>query len=166
MPDVVTNNKINPLAQRLKALGLNGDQLSTKYGFSSSAFGQSSHREGPAQKTALFLLAAEEQGPEVHKGRCLSIADVEPDGTVGYLRRLFGADHLERRAKLWPADLTRENLRKWLVAWGMADVEGAEDVVAGFSKSFLAELSAEERRTSVEGVRLLCARRLGAPVVW
>lgn len=163
MPD----SKNEALANRLGELNMNGDQLSRKYGFHPSTFGQSAHRDGTGQKTALFLLAAEEQGPEVREGRCLSVADVEPDGTLGFLRRLFGAEHLELRAKIWPADVTRETVASWLVRWGMAaDAAAAAELVSSFGDDFIGELAATCRHSSVEGVRLLCARRLGAPVVW
>lgn len=155
---------MSKVKERLKSLGLNAQQLSLKYGFCPAAFGKSVERDG---FLAPFLVLAEEKGPETAAGTCLSLSDFEPDGTVGYLRRLVGTEALERRAKLWPTEVTRDNLALWLVTWGMAsDAEEADVQVAEFDEGFMRELAAAERKESVEGVRLLVARRLGASVSW
>jgi hypothetical protein len=164
---MANQGKKDELVVRARALNMDGGRLSVKYGFSPSTFHKSVSRPRNGQHVARFLVAADDYGPLVRSGGTMSLVDLEPDGTLGVLRRWVGAAALERRAQIWPAEVSRENLARWLVRWQIAiDEAMAKDLVGSLSDAFMAELVAAEKVESVEGVRLLCARRFGASVVW
>ena len=149
--------------QRLAALGTTGGRLCSHYGFSDSAFSKGVERAcGPEKghaRAVYFMLAAEAAGQEQ---RTFGIADLDPEGTWGIIKRTVGPENLRARAARWPVNPTRENVAKWIAAWGYAD----ESIVATMSDEFMSTLQDAAQTGGFEYVRYLIAVQIGASVVW
>ena len=149
--------------QRLNALGTTGGRLCSHYGFSDSAFSKGVERAcGPEKghaRAVYFMLAAESAGQEQ---RTFGIADLDPEGTWGIIKRTVGPENLRARAARWPVNPTRENVAKWIAEWGHAD----EYIVAAMSDEFMSTLADAAQTGGFEYVRYLIAVHIGAPVVW
>ena len=149
--------------QRLNALGTTGGRLCSHYGFSDSAFSKGVERAcGPEKghaRAVYFMLAAEAAGQEQ---RTFGIADLDPEGTWGIVKRTVGPENLRARAARWPVNPTRENVAKWIAEWGHAD----EYIVAAMSDEFMSTLADAAQTGGFEYVRYLIAVHIGAPVVW
>ena len=149
--------------QRLNALGTTGGRLCSHYGFSDSAFSKGVERAcGPEKghaRAVYFMLAAEAAGQEQ---RTFGIADLDPEGTWGIIKRTVGPENLRARAARWPVNPTRENVAKWIAEWGHAD----EYIVAAMSDEFMSTLADAAQTGGFEYVRYLIAVHIGAPVVW
>ena len=149
--------------QRLNALGTTGGRLCSHYGFSDSAFSKGVERAcGPEKghaRAVYFMLAAEAAGQEQ---RTFGIADLDPEGTWGIVKRTVGPENLRARAARWPVSPTRENVAKWIAEWGHAD----EYIVAAMSDEFMSTLADAAQTGGFEYVRYLIAVHIGAPVVW
>lgn len=149
------------VVSKLEALGTTGGRLCSYYGFSDSAFSKGVERaaDGGHAKAVLFMLAAEEAGQEA---RTFGIADLDPEGTWGIIKRTVAPENIRARAARWPVSPTRENVAKWIADWDYAD----ESAVAGMSDEFIASLAAAAQTGGFEHVRYLIASELGASVVW
>ena len=149
--------------QRLNALGTTGGRLCSHYGFSDSAFSKGVERAcGPEKghaRAVYSMLAAESAGQEQ---RTFGIADLDPEGTWGIIKRTVGPENLRARAARWPVNPTRENVAKWIAEWGHAD----EYIVAAMSDEFMSTLADAAQTGGFEYVRYLIAVHIGAPVVW
>jgi hypothetical protein len=149
------------VASKLDALGTTGGRLCSYYGFSDSAFSKGVERaaDGGHAKAVLFMLAAEEAGQEE---RTFGIADLDPEGTWGILKRTVAPENIRARAARWPVSPTRENVAKWIAEWGYAD----ESIVATMSDDFMSTLADAAQTGGFEYVRYLIAVQIGASVVW
>lgn len=153
------------VASKLDALGTTGGRLCSYYGFSDSAFSKGVERaaDGGHAKAVLFMLAAEEAGQEA---RTFGIADLDPEGTWGVLKRTVAPENIRARAARWPVSPTRENVIRWIVEWGYAAPEGAAGMVVLMSDAFMDSLAAAAQTGGFEHVRYLIADHIGASVVW
>lgn len=153
------------VASKLESLGTTGGRLCSYYGFSDSAFSKGVERaaDGGHAKAVLFMLAAEEAGQEA---RTFGIADLDPEGTWGVIKRTVAQEHIRARAARWPVSPTRENVASWIAFWGYVSPGDAADVAASMSDAFMASLSAAAQTGGFEHVRYLIAVELGASVVW
>ena len=153
--------------QRLVALGTTGGRLCSHYGFSDSAFSKGVERAcGPEKghaRAVYFMLAAESAGQEQ---RTFGIADLDPEGTWGIIKRTVGPENLRARAARWPVSPTRENVAKWIAFWGYAAPGEAGVVVDSMSDEFMSTLQDAAQTGGFEYVRYLIAVQIGAPVVW
>jgi hypothetical protein len=153
------------VVSKLVALGTTGGRLCSYYGFSDSAFSKGVERaaDGGHAKAVLFMLAAEEAGQEA---RTFGIADLDPEGTWGIIKRTVAPENIRARAARWPVSPTRENVALWLVDWDYATAEEAARMVGDFSDAFMDSLAAAAQTGGFEQVRYLIAVGLGASVVW
>ena len=151
------------VASKLEALGTTGGRLCSYYGYSDSAFSKGVARGPDSSRAVYFMLAAEEAGQE---GRTFGIADLDPEGTWGIVKRTVAPENIRARAARWPVSPTRENVALWLVDWDYATAEEAARMVGDFSDAFMDSLAAAAQTGGFEQVRYLIAVGLGASVVW
>lgn len=153
--------------QRLVALGTTGGRLCSHYGFSDSAFSKGVERAcGPEKghaRAVYFMLAAEAAGQEQ---RTFGIADLDPEGTWGIVKRTVGPENLRARAARWPVSPTRENVAKWIAEWGYATPDDAPVIAENFREEFMSTLADAAQTGGFEYVRYLIAVHIGASVVW
>jgi hypothetical protein len=153
------------VASKLDALGTTGGRLCSYYGFSDSAFSKGVERaaDGGHAKAVLFMLAAEEAGQEE---RTFGIADLDPEGTWGILKRTVAPENIRARAARWPVSPTRENVASWIAFWGYAAPGEAGIIVDSMSDEFMSTLADAAQTGGFEYVRYLIAVQIGASVVW
>lgn len=153
------------VASKLDALGTTGGRLCSYYGFSDSAFSKGVERaaDGGHAKAVLFMLAAEQAGQEA---LTFGIADLDPEGTWGIVKRTVAPENIRARAARWPVSPTRGNVASWIAFWGYAPPSEASEIAASMSDAFMASLSAAAQTGGFEHVRYLIADHIGASVVW